>query len=183
MSETPARPQRSVPGMIGAMLVLLLIVGAFVGVRSFTRENVEVLPTPVDYLSAVAGAQDLGRTVLYPARLPSGWVVTSVVAPRTVEQPWALGMLTDERTFIALRQESLSARALVRAELGAEAEIGGALDVAGSVVTGWRRVSSPDEDGLVAEHPDGTVVVYGTADPGDLQLLAAALTEAPLGAP
>jgi hypothetical protein len=183
VSETPARPQRSVPGMIGAMLVLLLIIGVFVGLRALIRENVAVPPTPVDYLAAAAGAQDLGRTVLYPATLPADWVVTSVAVPRTVEQPWALGMVTDERTFIALRQESLSAQALVRAELGPQAGIAGAIEVAGSVVAGWRRVSSPDESGLVAEHPEGTILVYGTADPRDLRLLAATLTEAPVGAP
>lgn len=183
MSESPARMQRSVPGMIGAMLVLLLIIGLFVAVRSFTRDNVEVPPTPVDYLAAVAGAQDLGLTVLYPAELPAGWVVTSVAVPRTVEQPWGLGLLTDEGRFIALRQESGSEQALVRAEMGAKAQTAGVLDVPGSFVTGWRRVSSPDESGLVAARTDGAVLVYGTADPGAVQLFAAALTEAPLGSP
>lgn len=182
MSANTPSAQRSVPGMIGAMLVLLLVIGLFVTARSFTRDNREVPPTPVDYLAAVAAAQDLGLPVLYPAELPKEWVVTSVAVPRTVEQPWGMGLLTGERRFIALREESGTEQALVRAEMGAEAQIEGAVDLPGAMVTGWRRVTSPDETGLVARRAGGVVLVYGTADQPALETLAIALTSAPLGA-
>ena len=183
VSENAARTQRSVPGMIGAMLVLLLIIGLFVAARSFTRDNQEVPPTPVDYLAAAALAQDLGIAVLYPADLPTGWVVTSVTVPRTVEQAWELGLLTEEGRFIALRQGSGSQPALVRAELGVKAQIEGPVNLPEAEVTGWRLVQSPDESGLVAPRPGGAVLIYGTADQVALEVLAQTLTPMPLSAP
>lgn len=177
MSDNAARTQRSVPGMIGAMLVLLLVIGLFVAARSFTRDNVEMPPTPVDYLAAVAGAQDLGLTVIYPAELPADWVVTSVVLPRSAGQPWGLGLVTADKRFVALRQAPGSQSQVARAEMGAQALVEDPVEVPGSRITGWRRVTSRDETGLVAPRPGGAVLVYGTADPSAIKELVGVLTD------
>jgi hypothetical protein len=52
--------------MVGAMLVLLALLGALVAFRSLTRPEVEVRPTAIDYLAAVDGAQANGIRVFYP---------------------------------------------------------------------------------------------------------------------
>ena len=88
-------------GMVGAMLVLLVVVGVFVAVRSFLRTDLDVKPTPVDYLAAVDAAQANGIEVFYPSAVPEGWVVTSVKLPSAAGEPWGLGMLTDDASSSA----------------------------------------------------------------------------------
>ena len=51
----PSRHQRSMAGMIGAMLITLLVILGFVALRGFTRDQVETEVPPVDYLDAVEG--------------------------------------------------------------------------------------------------------------------------------
>ena len=53
MSEQPGRYQRSTSGMVGALLVTLLAILAFVAFRACNRTDLEVKPDHVDYLAQV----------------------------------------------------------------------------------------------------------------------------------
>src|SRR5690349_20209024 len=64
---SPSRYTRSFGGLVGSMIVLVLLVGAFVLVRSQVRVDPEVHPDPVDYLGTVRLAQAAGLDVVYPA--------------------------------------------------------------------------------------------------------------------
>ena len=44
MSEQPGRYQRSMSGMVGALLVTILAIVAFVGFRAFTGSDLDVKP-------------------------------------------------------------------------------------------------------------------------------------------
>lgn len=63
MSEQPGRYQRSFSGMLGALVVLLLVIGGFVAFRAVTRDDLEVEVETVDYLETVGFAQDGDLTV------------------------------------------------------------------------------------------------------------------------
>ena len=53
MSEQGGRYQRSFAGMIGALLITLLVIGAFVAFRALNRDELDGGPKPVDYLETV----------------------------------------------------------------------------------------------------------------------------------
>lgn len=178
--NVPARAQRSMLGMVGAMLVLLVVVGVFVAVRSFLRADLDVKPTPVDYLAAVDAAQANGIEVFYPSAVPEGWVVTSVKLPSAAGEPWGLGMLTDDGQFVGVRQESQTAEDLAKQRLGQGARVTSAAAVDSDELTGWRTVVAgadhEDDRGLVAVSDDRAVIVYGSADASSISEIAAALT-------
>ena len=180
--NVPARAQRSMLGMVGAMLVLLAVVGAFVAARSALRTDLEVKPTPVDYLTVVDAAQENGIRVFYPSELPEGWIATSVKMPPAQGQPWGLGMLTKEGQFVGVRQEDQSAQDLVEDRLGQGAQITSPATVDGGEVTGWRTVvggaDHEDESGLIAVIGDESVLVYGSADASSISRMAGSLTSA-----
>ena len=71
VSQQPGRYQRSTSGMVGALLVTLLVILAFVAFRALNRSNLDVKPERVDYLAQVRYAQQAGSEVVYPARLPA----------------------------------------------------------------------------------------------------------------
>jgi len=75
-SGQPGRYQRSSSGMVGALLVTLLVIGAFVAFRACNRTDLVVDPEHVDYLTQVGFAQEAGDQVVYPASLPTGWFAT-----------------------------------------------------------------------------------------------------------
>ena len=94
VSEQPGRYQRSVSGMVGAMVVLLLVMAAYVGFRALNRDELEVEPETVDYLEAVQFAQDADWTVVYPPAVPEGWRSTSVESQQG--EAWGIGFLTPD---------------------------------------------------------------------------------------
>lgn len=193
MSQAPGNPsaqnsgrrETSVKGMVGAMLVLLVLIGAFVAGRSLLRDQPEVGPTAVDYLAAVEGAQANGVEVFYPPTLPEGWLVTSVEIPLAEGQVWRLGMLTDDGEFVGLRQETGDLQNLVRDQLGSETGLGDEVEVAGAEIERWRWVSgAPDlagESGLGSDVSGGSLLLYGSAEGATLKALATNLTSAPRG--
>lgn len=178
--NAPGRAQRSMLGMVGAMLVLLAVVGVFVAARSALRNDLEVRPTAVDYLAAVDAAQANGIRVYYPSEIPQDWIVTSVKLPQSAGQPWGLGMLTEDGRFVGVRQESESAEDLAQARLGEDAEVTSAAQIDVGELTGWRTVV-PGADheadrGVVTVVGEESVVVYGSADASSISRIAASLT-------
>ena len=79
--EKPGRYQRSPAGMVGALIVTLLVISAFVAFRALNRTDLDVKPERVDYLAQVRFAQQDARgeaDLVYPAGLPTGWYATKV---------------------------------------------------------------------------------------------------------
>ena len=67
-----ARYERSFGGLVGSMIVLVVVLVAFVVLRSLNRDDPEVRPEAVDYLETVRLAQAAGLDVVYPPSLPGG---------------------------------------------------------------------------------------------------------------
>jgi hypothetical protein len=158
--QQPGRYQRSFSGMIGAMLVLLLVVGAFVVFRGLFRTDTEVTVRAVDYQRTQSFAQEqVDFPILAPETMPEGWRATSV---RFVPEPprWHLGVLTDEDRYIGLEQSRSSEKKMVETYVDRDAVRGEPVQAAGDTWQTWT-----DEDGdtaLTRVQDDVTVLVVGT---------------------
>lgn len=170
VSEKPGRYQRSSNGLIGALIVTLLAIGAFVLVRSLTRADAEVDRDPVDYAAAAEAARDAGFDVIAPASLPEGWNATSVDLEQTDPPLWGLGLLTDEDKFVGLRQEDDSVEDLVEAYIDEDPLEGDPLELDSVVGSTWQTWTDEGGDtGYSIEYGDQAVLVYGSAPAVDLQ--------------
>ena len=178
MSEQSARYQRSASGMVGAMLVLLLLIGAFLGFRALNRDDLAVEPEGVDYREVVGFAQADGWTVVYPESVPGDWRATSVDSAS--EQAWGIGFLSPEG-FVGVRQSGASVDELLATYVDEDVEPGGSVAVDSSISRTWRAYSDAGGDlGYLATVGGHRVLVYGSAPATHLRRLAESLTTAPV---
>lgn len=164
--------------MIGAMLILLLGIGAFVGFRALNRGELEVEPERVDFLAAVRFAQDSDWQVVYPSRVPEDWKATSLDA--VPERAWGIGFITPEG-FAGLHQSEASTADLLTTYVGEDTDELGPVQIEG-VTAPWQAYEDGGGDlGYVGEIDGEQVLVYGSAPAEELALLAGSLTTDPLG--
>ncbi|MGH3371876.1 MAG: DUF4245 domain-containing protein [Nocardioidaceae bacterium] len=166
MSEQPGRYQRSAAGMVGAMLVLLAVIAAFVVFRDLNRTDPQSPVRAVDYEQTLEAAREQsGFTLLAPEPLPEGWRVTSV---EFVPEPtrWHLGMLTGEDRYVGLEQAGGSVDDMVETYVDREAVPGGPVEIAGEP---WRSWTDDGGDTALTRVEDGvTTLVVGTLSRDDL---------------
>ena len=175
------RYQRSSGGLIGALIVTVGVVVAFVVFRTLTSDEE---PTPVraiDYSSAVQGARtDDKLTVLAPDRLPLGWKATSATYTRGVSPTWHLGLLTGDTKYVGVEEARESVENLVEEHVDENAQRGKDVTIDGEK---WQTWTDSDGDYAVARAlagPKGaeeSVVVLGTAPERQVRQLAGSLTE------
>ena len=181
MSEQGGRYQRSFSGMIGAMIVMVALVVAFVVVRGLNRNDPSVEPDHVDYLSVVRGvARAGGDPVVYPPELPDGWFATS--ASFGVKGIWSLSLLTDREHFVGVRQSrgAESVDDLVATYVDDAAKEGDPVTLDSPLADEWRSFTDSGGDyALVAEVEDSTVLVVGSAPEQEIEDLTASLTMEP----
>lgn len=173
--------QRSVPGLLGALLVTLLVIGAFVAFRALNRDELEVGPGSVDYLEQARLAQDAGLDVAYPRDLPEGWRATDVEVVPGERPVWAVSLLTEEQRYIGIRQEDDQLDDLLATYVDEDVEAGSDIRVEGSVAREWRVFEDDGGDlAYAAELGDGVVMVYGSAGEEYLRLVLERLTLEPV---
>ena len=167
MSEQPARYQRSVSGMVGAMIVLLAVIGSYVAFRSITRDDPASPVKAVDYTDAVLYARSVARfDVLAPEVLPEGWIVTNVAFVDGKPQTWSLSSLTEDRHYVGLQQAKRPAAEMVAQYVDTEAVAGKPIEIDG--VT-WATWSDSGGDHALVRHERGlTTLVVGTIATGEL---------------
>ena len=183
MSEQPGRYQRSTSGMVGALLVTILVIFAFVAFRACSRTDLEVQPDHVDYLAQVGFAQQSGADVLYPATLPSGWNATNVDFAPGKRPTLGLSMLTDGNEYAGFRQSPLSAPELLTTYVDANPTSGPPVTLDSGAVRHWMTwTDSGGDTALVGRWHHETVMVFGSASQADLETVAGSLTDAPLPA-
>ena len=174
MSERPGRYQRSFAGMLGAMLVLVLVVGAFVVFRETTREDPANPVEAVDFKRPAQFARDEADfELLAPDDLPEGWMATSVRFTQGEEQAWHLGVLTDERRYVGLEQSNRTVSDMVEDFVDEEAEQGEDVTVDGESWETW--TDAGDDLALVRESSDVTTLVVGRVPQETLEELIATL--------
>jgi hypothetical protein len=172
VSEKPGRYQRSSNGLIGALIVTLLAIGAFVLLWSLTRAEVEVVPEPVVFTAAAAAAREAGFDVVAPGELPDGWIATAVDLEQSDPPLWGMSLLTDDDKFVGLRQETEPVQDLVELNIDEDAQEGDPLELDSVVGSTWRTWTDDGGDaGYSIEYGDQVVLVYGSATAEDLQEL------------
>lgn len=164
--------------MIGAMLVLLLGIGAFVGFRALNRDELVVEPERVDYLTTVRFAQDSDWVVAYPTSVPDDWTATSVDA--ATEADWGIGFVTPDG-FAGLRQSDGDVASLLATYVDEDVTELDPVTIEGTEGE-WRVYEDAGGDlGYLGEVEGERVLVYGSGSAEDLAVLAAALTTEPVG--
>jgi hypothetical protein len=168
VSEQAGRYQRSFSGMIGALVVLLGVIGAFVVLREANRTD------PANPVKAIEYAEDVAyyRTeatfpMLAPPTLPAGWYATSQEFIDTKPQSWHLGVLTDKGRYVGLEQGRDSVPTMVSKFVDENASQGDPVQVAG---VAWESFSDSGGDHALVRRQDGvTTLVVGTVPVSTLQ--------------
>lgn len=148
--------------MVGAMVVLLLVLGAFVTFRAVNRNEPASPVKSVDYQQTVDFAREQSDfPLLAPVALPDGWRATSVAF--TPESPrWHLGLLTDDERYVGLEQSGSSAASMVETYVDDAAVPGDDVQVSGKT---WQTWTDADGDtALVRTEQDVTTLVVGTVE-------------------
>jgi Protein of unknown function (DUF4245) len=183
VSEQPGRYQRSTSGMIGALIVTVLVILAFVGFRALNRSDLDVKPERVDYLAQVSYAQQAGSDVVYPSRLPSGWYATQITLSPGKPLEMQLSMLTGQGEYVGIVESPESAPELLTTYVDPHPQAGAPATVDGSVVRRWDTwTDSGGDTALVATRGGSSskesLLVFGTAPRDELVQLAGSLTTA-----
>jgi hypothetical protein len=138
VSEQPGRYQRTAPGMVGAMIVLVLLVVGFAVVGDLVRQEPPSPVSTVDYRPALDQArQQADYRVLAPERLPAGWRATQVQFSPGPEQHWHLAFLTDEGRYVGLEQARTGPQPLLHEYVDAEPVEGQPVTVDGARWATW----------------------------------------------
>ncbi len=181
MSEQGGRYQRSFAGMIGALLITLVVIGAFVAFRALNRDELERRPEAVDYLETAGFVQEAGLTVAYPPTLPEGWIATTVDFKPGERPSWGLGFLTDDEKFVGVRQENASLDDLLTTYVDEQPTELAEAEIPGSLADTWRVFEDEGGDlAFAAEVGDDWVLVYGSAPRSELESVVSSLTTDPV---
>ena len=155
-------------------IVLLLILGV-------PRDDSSRLQ-PVDYKQIAISATDSeGFTALAP-EIPAQWYSNAARIDNTLGvRGWYVGFVTDENEFIALSQAFESNPSWESEMLKANLQ-DGEIEIAGLVWEIWptRNPSNPPgtkEFALKHNFNGSSVVIYGTAELADFELVAASIAE------
>jgi len=175
VSQPAARYQRSTGGMVGAMIVLVVLVLAWVGLRALTSHDPGTPVRSVDYrLSVPAARRAADFRVLAPSRLPAGWRATTVGYRDRPTQHWHLGVLTDRDRYVGLEQGDVSVPRAVSRFVDPAASRGPSVSVAGRTWGSW--TDSGGDLALVRRAGRTTTLVVGHDVPrGTLASYAASL--------
>lgn len=183
MSQTANRPgryRRSSGGLIGAMIVTVVLVVAYVGVRSFLFGDRSTEVSGVDWEAQVrAGRADEKLTVPAPRSLPEGWKATSAVYETGSAPSWRLGVLSDDELYVGVYERLASIDDLVAEHVDEDAKAEGSVTVGGEE---WKVFTDAGGDYALARTVTepiggkGTVLVVGSLPPTEVRDYAAGLT-------
>ena len=174
---TDSSYQRSASGLVGALVVTLLVIGAFVAFRALNRDQLETSPGSIDYLEQAGLAQEAGLDVVYPRELPDGWQATNVEVVPGERSVWAVSLLTDAQRYVGIRQEDDQLDDLLATYVDEDTEVRPDVRVEGSVAQEWQVFEDDGGDlAYAAELGDEVVMVYGSAGEEDLRLVLERLT-------
>lgn len=138
VSEQPGRYQRSFSGMIGAMLVLLVVIGVWVAFRNLTSNEPSSPVQTVAYKQTEQFArQHASFHLVGPSRLPSGWRATTVGYTPAPREHWHLGVLTNHNRYVGLEQGPTSVKQMVRVYVDRHAAQGHPVEAAGTTWQTW----------------------------------------------
>ncbi len=179
MSESAAkggRYQRSSGGLVGAMIVTVVLVLAFVAFRSIFRENPETPVRTVDWkIQVKAGTADRKLSMLAPPALPTGWKATSASYDTGSSPAWHLGLLTASRKYVGIEEGRSSVEDLVAEHVDPDAVKGRRVQLGGETWQQWSDAGGDYGLSRTLTGPDRqqeSVLVVGSAADADIRSLA-----------
>ena len=184
MSESrpgATRYQRTSGGLIGAMIVTVLFVVAFVAFRGFVRDNESTPVRKVDYQTWVKAGRSDGKLAVYvPSPLPEAWEATSASYATGTQPAWHLGLLTDDRKYVGVEEARDSTKDLVEEHVDPDATRGKDVEIDGVTWQTWRDVGGDYAVVRSLDGPDGTpesVLVVGSAPESQVRDVAGSLQD------
>jgi uncharacterized protein DUF4245 len=175
VSEQAGRYQRSAGGMVGALVVLLVVLLAWLAFKSLISRDPVTPARTVDYAKDVPAVQKAaGFDVAAPPSLPEGWRATTVSFEDGPTQHWHLGVLTDQEQYVGVEQSERSVRSMVEEYVDETARRHAPTDVAGRP---WSTYTDDGGDLALVRHDDAstTLVVGHDVPRADLVSYAASL--------
>ncbi len=164
--------------MIGALLVTVLFVLAFVAWRGIFRDGGDDFTPTVDWQEQVGFADQAGLAVVRPRELPQGWKATSVDLRAGDDPRWGLGVLTTAGDFIGIRQQDRPMDDLVETYVDEDPIKGDEVTVPTEVGNTWQTWSDEGGDhGFSTALGDETLLVYGSAPAAEIEDYLALLTQ------
>jgi hypothetical protein len=182
--ERPSRYNRSFGGLLAAMVVTVVAVAAYVGVRALVRDQPDVVQE-VDYLAVVRDLQAADVQVVYPCSIPDGWRSSTTSFTRGSPPAWGIGFVTDDDEFVGVRQGDTDVEDLLDTyvdEASAQGDDVSPINLLGVPV--WQTWSDAGGDhafsATLGPPLDGqTLLVYGSASPAQQEAVIAQLTTGP----
>lgn len=173
----PSRYERSFPGMIGAMIVTLAAIAAFVFFRDANRNDLEVTRPGIDYLPEVASLQQgASFPIAYPPALPEGWRVTALDFDNEVGLTWSVDLLSEDGEYVGIRQAESEADPLLDEYVDEDAFQGDDVKLDSPLVSSWESWQDVQGDQAVLAEVEGTrLLVFGTVGESELEDFAASL--------
>ena len=182
--QPPRRPRATLRDLIGSLVVLLVIVGAIVGIGrgcTFSPGGPSVAP-PTRTVDVAGNLDAAARSVAFPIRrpaLPADWranTSSTTAVGRGDSVIVRIGWLTPAR-YIQLSQSGGALDDVVIAETGqADAISSGSVDVNG---TRWTTYPGRRAEQAWATRLDNTtVLITGTADEAEFRTMATAIQTA-----
>jgi hypothetical protein len=181
MSQPAPRHERSTRGMLAALIVVVLAVAGYVGVRGLLTDNTATPVQTVDYHGWARSGRDDGKLrVLLPDPMPPGWRATSVTYTTGSDPRWHLGMLTAGGRYVGLEEQWADPMEMVQQYVDADAVRGKPIRIDGRTWHVWRDRSGDyalvnTRPSRIRNHPE-TVVVVGDAPAGEIQRFVGSLS-------
>lgn len=173
----PGKYQRSVGGLVAALVITVAAVGGLLWFLGLFRADVDNRPEAIDYLGEVRAAQDAKLDPVYPSSLPEGWIATGY----DFEPGLQLRMLTGDGEFVGVVQEEAPIAELVRDNVDEDASATDIYTAHGSVAEAWQGYEDAGGDTAFASEVGGrSVLVYGSASAEELEDVIDRLTVAPI---
>jgi hypothetical protein len=146
--------------MVGALIVLLAVIGAVMGLQALNRPKTPDPAPAVDYTQAARYARGQARfDLLAPPSLPAGWKATTVRFLDGPRQQWHLGMLTGDGRYVGLEQAERPVSDMLEAYVDPQTSRGGPVSVDGRQ---WRTYTDARGDlALVTRTGKATTLVVG----------------------
>ena len=179
----PGRYDRTTNGLIASMIVTVVVVVLFVGLRTLVYGQApEFVPENIDFSASVGEAQLSGDTVVYPAALPPGWLTTNFTIDRDRRTTYGFSLLTPEERFVGIQQEVGSTPDLLERLIDEDpVDEERTYSASASIAPEWEIYSDEGGDlAYVADLGEETVVVYGSADAAAMETVVESLTTAPI---
>jgi hypothetical protein len=170
--------QRSVAGMIGAMIVAVVVAG---GWYLIGRPNDDVQPLPtIEWTPQVRAARaDQALLIYAPEALPEDWKARSVDYLTGSDPHWHLGLLTPQGKYIGIDEGRVPVKDLVTTYVDKNASQGKDVTIKGEVWQSW--TDSGGDYALTKSLKQGrftvdSVIVVGSAKESEVNDFVESLT-------